>query len=103
MDDEVMIETICDKVHLCPDMIKLIFKLKPIEKISVITDSVLASGLPDGEFNIGGLEVTLKDNIVRLKSNGALAGGYHSVLAGVEERLRTNRPSIKRIAQNNRI
>jgi N-acetylglucosamine-6-phosphate deacetylase len=75
MDDEVMIETICDKVHLSPDMIKLIFKLKPIDKIAVITDSMLASGLPDGEFNLGGLEVVLKDNIVRLKSNGALAGG----------------------------
>ena len=75
MDDEAMVETICDKVHLSPDMIKLIFKLKPIDKIAVITDSMLASGLPDGEFNLGGLEVVLKDNIVRLKSNSALAGG----------------------------
>ena len=75
MDDEVMVEAICDKVHLCPDMIKLIFKVKPIDRIAVITDSMLASGLPDGEFNLGGLEVILKDGIVRLKSNGALAGG----------------------------
>ena len=75
MDDEVMVEAICDKVHLCPDMIRLIFKIKPIDRIAVISDSMLASGLPDGEFNLGGLEVVLKDNIVRLKSNGALAGG----------------------------
>ncbi len=75
MDDEVMVEAICDKVHLCPDMIRLIFKIKPIGRIAVISDSMLASGLPDSEFNLGGLEVVLKDNIVRLKSNGALAGG----------------------------
>lgn len=75
MDDEIMVEAICDKVHLCPDMIRLIFKIKPIDRIAVISDSMLASGLSDGEFNLGGLEVVLKDNIVRLKSNGALAGG----------------------------
>lgn len=88
MDDDVMVEAICDKVHLCEDMIKLIFKIKPIEKISVITDSMLASGLSDGEFNLGGLEVVLKDNIVRLKSNGALAGGttpYWQALKNIYE------------------
>ena len=88
MDDEVMIEAICDKVHLGEDMIRLLFKIKPIEKISVITDSMLASGLPDGEFNLGGLEVILKDNIVRLKSNGALAGGttpYWQALKNIYE------------------
>ena len=88
MDDEIMVETICDKVHLGEDMIRLIFKIKPIEKICVITDSMLASGLPDGEFNLGGLEVVLKDNIVRLKSNGALAGGttpYWQALKNIYE------------------
>ena len=88
MDDEVMIETICDKVHLCPDMIKLIFKLKPIDKIAVITDSILAAGLPDGEFNLGWINVLLKDNTVRLKSNDALAGGttpYWQALKNIYE------------------
>jgi N-acetylglucosamine-6-phosphate deacetylase len=75
MDNDVMVEAICDKVHLGEDMIRLLFKIKPIEKISMITDSVPASGLPDGEFTIGGLVVVVKDNIARLKSNGALAGG----------------------------
>ena len=88
MNDEVMVEAICDKVHLGADMIRLLFKVKPIEKISVITDSMLASGLPDGEFNLGGLDVVLKNNIVRLKSNGALAGGttpYWQALKNIYE------------------
>ena len=75
MDDDVRFEMICDKLHLGADMIKLIFKIKPIESISVITDSVLTSGLPNGEYNIGGLDVVLTDGVCRLKSNGALAGG----------------------------
>lgn len=48
MDDDVTVEAICDKVRLCPDMVKLIFKVKPIDRIALITDSMLASGLPDG-------------------------------------------------------
>ena len=75
MDDDVRFEMICDKLHLGADMIKLIFKIKPIESISVITDSVLTSGLQNGEYNIGGLDVILTDGVCRLKSNGALAGG----------------------------
>ncbi len=88
MDDEVMVEAICDKVHLGADMIRLVFKIKPIEKIAVITDSVLTSGLPDGDYLIGGLEVALKDSVSRLKSNAALAGGttpYWQALKNIYE------------------
>ena len=87
-DDGTMVEVICDKLHLGTDMIKLIFKIKPIESISVITDSVLTSGLPDGEYKIGGLDVVLKDSVCRLKSNGALAGGttpYWRMLKNIYE------------------
>ena len=74
MHDEVYIEMICDKIHLCSDMIKLIFKLKGIEHILLITDACQAAGMPDGEYEIGGLPLILKDGAARLASNGALAG-----------------------------
>jgi len=72
--EDVNIEIICDKIHLCPDMISLIFKLKPTEHIMVITDSMRASHLPDGHSSIGGLDVEVKNGVARLASNGALAG-----------------------------
>jgi len=88
LDDEVFIEIICDTIHLCPEMISLIFKVKPIGKIILITDSIAASWLDDGIFNMGGLEVIVKNNIARLLSNGALAGSilrYNTSLKNVYE------------------
>jgi N-acetylglucosamine-6-phosphate deacetylase len=70
---EVFIEMICDKIHLCSDMIKLIFQLKDLEHILLITDACQAAGMPDGEYEIGGLPLILKDGAARLASNGALA------------------------------
>ena len=74
LHSEVYIEMICDKIHLCSDMIKLIFQLKDINHILLITDACQAAGMPDGEYEIGGLPLILKDGAARLASNGALAG-----------------------------
>ena len=74
LHSEVFIERICDKIHLCSDMIKLIFQLKDINHILLITDACQAAGMPDGEYEIGGLPLILKDGAARLASNGALAG-----------------------------
>ena len=74
MEDDVAIEMICDTIHLCPDMIRLAFKVKPINKILLITDAMEATGLPDGNYHLGGLAVTVADGAARLVSNGALAG-----------------------------
>ena len=65
---------ICDKLHLCPDMIKLVFSNKDLNHILLITDAMRAAGMPDGESSLGGLPVIVKDGAARLASNGALAG-----------------------------
>jgi N-acetylglucosamine-6-phosphate deacetylase len=66
LDDDVRLELICDTVHLNPDMIRLIFKLKPIRQLMLITDSMAASGLGDGVFDLGGLQVTVSGGVARL-------------------------------------
>lgn len=83
LHDEVFVELICDKVHISPAMISLAFKIKGPEKIMLITDAMCAAGLKDGEYNLGGLPVIVKDGAARLASNGALAGStllfYHGL------------------------
>ena len=74
LHQEVFIEMICDKLHLCADMIKLVFSLKDVNHIQLITDAMRAAGMPDGESSLGGLAVIVKDGAARLASNGALAG-----------------------------
>jgi len=74
LDQDVYIEIICDKIHLAPDMLRLIFQSKDKRRILMITDAMQAAGLPDGPSSIGGLDVIVKNGEARLASNGALAG-----------------------------
>ena len=74
LHEDVYVEMICDCLHLCPDMINLVFSFKNIERIQLITDAMRAAGMPNGEYDLGGLEVIVADGAARLKSNGALAG-----------------------------
>ena len=68
-------EVICDKIHLCPDMLRLVFARRPLEHIQMITDSLRCSHLPDGfEFKLGGIPVKLQGGEARLVNGGNLAG-----------------------------
>jgi N-acetylglucosamine-6-phosphate deacetylase len=88
MDDFLKLELICDTIHLCPDMLKLVFKLVPIERLMMITDSMAASWIGEGEVSLGGLAVLVKDGKAVLKEGGALAGSallYNEGLKNVVE------------------
>ncbi len=74
LDDRLMVEVIADGIHLSTDMLRLIFKTIPIHRLMMITDSVAASWIVEGEIQLGGLDVVVKDHIARLKDGGALAG-----------------------------
>ena len=74
LDDSLMIELICDTIHLCPDMLKMIFKRVPVERLMMITDSMAASWITRGEVMLGGLVVVAENGTARLKEGGALAG-----------------------------
>lgn len=68
LDDDLLVKLICDKVHLCPEMITLAFKMKPIERIALVTDAIAATGLQDGEYLLGGLPVRVDKGTARLVS-----------------------------------
>ena len=74
LDKEVKMEHICDTIHLCPDMLRLIYSVCSIDKLMMITDSMAASWLPDGESSLGGLPVIVEGGAARIKATGALAG-----------------------------
>ncbi len=74
LDENLLIEVICDKIHLSEDMLRLVFQLKNKDKIAVITDSLAATGLQDGDYEIGGLPINVQNGTARLKHNRHLAG-----------------------------
>ena len=73
--EDLNTEVICDRIHLCDDMLRLVFAKRPLAHIQMITDSLRCSHLPDGyAFEMGGLKVALKGGEARLVEGGNLAG-----------------------------
>ena len=73
--EDLNTEVICDKIHLCPDMLKLIFTRRSLAHIQMITDSLRCSHCKDGyAFEMGGLKVLLKGGEARLVEGNNLAG-----------------------------
>lgn len=73
LNDNVYTEIIADYRHVSKEMLKLIFKCKPIDKIVLITDSIMAKNMKDGIYSLGGQKVFLKDELPLL-SDGTIAG-----------------------------
>lgn len=69
----VYCEIIADEIHILKDLFQFILNNKGEDKIILITDSVEAGGLDEGEYSLGGQKVIVKDNQARLES-GSLAG-----------------------------
>jgi N-acetylglucosamine-6-phosphate deacetylase len=65
-------ELICDGIHVDPLMVRLFLKAKGPDRIMLVTDSMSATGMPDGEYMLGGMPVEVRDG--RCSANGVLAG-----------------------------
>lgn len=70
--EDVRAELIGDGLHVHESMVRLAFRLFP-ERICLISDSLRCCGMPEGEYELGGQTVQLKDNIARLP-DGTIAG-----------------------------
>jgi N-acetylglucosamine-6-phosphate deacetylase len=74
VNDNINAEIIFDKIHVHPEAVRLLFKAKGVDKVVCITDAMCATGLEEGQYKLGELDVYVKDNQARLVSNGSLAG-----------------------------
>ena len=71
-DDRVTADLIADGVHVSPPVVKLFLQAKGIERAVLITDSISATGMPDGQYQLGPIQVDVKDG--KCTANGSLAG-----------------------------
>jgi N-acetylglucosamine-6-phosphate deacetylase len=58
----------------------MVFELVGAENVVLVTDSMAATGLPDGDYELGPQSVSVSGAVARLQSNGALAGGTATLL-----------------------
>jgi N-acetylglucosamine-6-phosphate deacetylase len=81
--DKLSCGFIYDRDHLSSGPATLLLKLKPPGQLVLVSDAVAAMGLPDGELRRDGETYVIRNGVVRVKSNGRLAGSASSILDGV--------------------
>ncbi len=73
-DDRVSGALIGDGWHVDPQLMKLLIKVKGVDRVCFVTDAMPAVGLPDGIHKVGDVEAVVENGIARLKDNTAYAG-----------------------------
>ena len=73
------VELICDGVHIHPAVIRATFAMFGAERMILISDSMRATGLEDGEYTLGGQPVTVKGNLATLH-DGTIAGSATNLM-----------------------
>lgn len=71
--EDCMVELICDGFHIHGSVVRATFKMFGDERVVLISDSMMATGMENGTYELGGQEVTMKDRLATL-SNGTIAG-----------------------------
>jgi N-acetylglucosamine-6-phosphate deacetylase len=71
-DDGITADVIADGIHVSPEVVKVFLHAKGSERAVLITDAISATGMPDGKYQLGPIEVDVKDG--RCTANNSLAG-----------------------------
>jgi N-acetylglucosamine-6-phosphate deacetylase len=80
--DDVTCDLIADGVHLDSQILRLLLKLKSADRLLLISDAVAAAGMGDGDYEIWGETITVKDGRTS-NSRGAIAGSVITMLDAV--------------------
>lgn len=75
----VMAEIICDGVHIHPAAVRATFEMMGEDRMILISDSMRATGLEDGEYTLGGQPVTVRGNLATLH-DGTIAGSATNLM-----------------------
>lgn len=76
---KVEVELICDGVHIHPASVRTTFKMFGDERIILISDSMMATGLEDGDYSLGGQAVKVVGNLATLQ-DGTIAGSATNLM-----------------------
>ncbi len=68
-------QLICDGFHISKPVVLATYKMFGADRITLISDSIRPAGMPDGEYESGGLSVFVNNRTIRLK-DGTIAGSY---------------------------
>ena len=77
---DVTVELICDGVHLHPSVVRAAFKIFGADRVTMVSDSMAATGFHGQAHRLGGLDVVVSGREARLREGGALAGSVTNLM-----------------------
>ncbi len=78
-NDMCMAELICDEFHIHPTVINMTFRIFGAERVILVSDSMRATGMMDGEYSLGEHQVFVTDGVAHMK-DGTLAGSTRNLM-----------------------
>jgi N-acetylglucosamine-6-phosphate deacetylase len=82
-DDRLLAGIICDGFHLPPDVVRVIHRVKGIERVILVTDAVHVANLAPGRYNIAGAEIELLPSGKVVKVGDTCLAGSSASMNGV--------------------
>lgn len=81
---EAYAQLITDGIHIHPASVRMLVKIMGEDRIIIISDSICATGLEDGEYTLGGLDIVVSDGVARIQA-GNLAGSTTNLFGCVKK------------------
>lgn len=95
-NSDVTCELIADKIHVHPGAFNVLINVKGFNKVVLITDCMRAGNLNEGNYDLGGQKVIVKENSARLE-DGTLAGSILSLNNGVKNIFKNTNLSLQQV------
>jgi N-acetylglucosamine-6-phosphate deacetylase len=92
------VELIADGVHVDDEAATTVFELLGRERVVLVSDAMSAAGMSDGDYELGPLQVTVRDGVARLAHGESIAGGTARVLDIVRRLVATDLPTTDVVA-----
>lgn len=70
----VFLEVIADGVHLHPSIVRLLLRFASSDRVVLVTDSIAATGMPDGVYSVGDIRIRVEGGVARIAGVDRLAG-----------------------------
>ncbi|MFH5834749.1 N-acetylglucosamine-6-phosphate deacetylase [Proteiniclasticum sp. C24MP] len=84
LESDVYCEAICDGRHLHPGVVRLLLKTKGWDKVVAITDSIMAAGLPDGQYTLGVNDIVVTEGDAKLTDGVTRAGSTLTMIQALK-------------------
>lgn len=87
-DERILVELICDGIHVHPDVLRLAIRAAGPDRVALVTDAMSATGCADGRYALGALAVDVTGGVARVVRDdgepGSLAGSTLTMDAAFE-------------------